>query len=170
MYFKFLIHLLANFVHFSISFHANLTATIIFKTEESPDKKKLNANKNAIGAAMNRPMNINTGFGNFGVQPSIPSIQSNSMMQAPFPSLNRNLNSSGAGVSNLPPPPPLPSIGSSLPGLPPISLQNNPTDIMFNRNSLPLPSPGNQLPGLPNSDNLMPSSRINNLNGNKRGK
>lgn len=110
---------------------------------------------------MNRPpLAATTAFGNttgFGVQPTIPPI----MQQAPFQSLNRNLNTT---PGNLPLPPPL-LPGQQTTGLP-MNL-NNPNDLMFNRNNLP-PLPPHPMPA---QDNLM-SSRMNNtsnLNGNKRG-
>lgn len=147
-------------LQFYPTYSMNSTTNYACDQPETPDKKKLNnnLNKSALGAPMlNRPLgsNINpTGFGNFGVQPSIPPMM---QQQSPFQGLNRGINS--AGLPNLPPPPPLLPGQKSSTGLT-LSL-NNPTDqinSIFNRNSLP----NNQLP-IPPVDNLMPS-RMNNSN------
>ena len=116
---------------------------------------------------LNRPIgtNMNTGgsFGNFGVQPSIPAPSN--IMQPPF---QQNLNRPIGGLlPNLPPV----SGQQTATNLPPISLPNNQSDLMFRNNHLPMPGQ-NQLP-IPSTDNLMSSSNRlnnNNLNGNKRGK
>ena len=121
------------------------------------------------GMSLNRaPMgsSINTtGFGNFGVQPSIPPM----MQQAPFQSLNRGLSAQTTSTGLPLPPPPLPSQQQTSGGLPPLPPHS---DMMFNNNrSNHLPSLHNNLP-IPPQDNLIMSSRMNNtnnFNGNKRG-